>query len=113
MANEDNKNVDTLEMADEGNLIIHLNKPITFEGEKYEMIDLNKLHDIKTSDMIAINRRMSRNGSDYSTPEVTLEYALNMANVATGLPLEFFDQLPPYVGLTIRNRVMGFLFRQE
>lgn len=113
MANEDNKNVGTLDGVDNEDLVIHLKKPVTFEGEKYGTIDLNKLHDIKTSDMVAINRRMSRNGSDYLTPEVTLEYALNMANIATGLPLEFFDGLPPYVGLTIKNRVTVFLFRQE
>lgn len=108
MANEVKENINN-----EDDLIINLKNPINFEGENYKAIDLSKLHNIKTSDMIAVNRRMSRNGGDYTTPETSLEYAINMANIATGLPLEFFDQLPPYVAIMIRSRVMGFLFRQE
>ncbi len=93
--------------------VIPLKTPIRFEGETYTRIDLTGLHDIKAADMIAINRRMTRGGNVDSTQEFTLEYALNMANIVTGLPLEFFDQLPPYAAMAIRGRVTSFLFRQE
>lgn len=93
-------------------LVVSLKKPIRFEGDVYEKIDLSGLHDIKAADMIAINRRMTRSGNVDATQELTLEYALNMANAATGLPLEFFEQLPPYAALAIRGRVTGFLFSQ-
>ncbi len=92
--------------------IIKLKKPILFEGKSYDQIDLTGLEDIKAADMVAINRRMSRNGSVEITPELTLEYALNMANLATGLPLEFFDQLPPYAAMAVKGRVTNFLYRQ-
>lgn len=93
--------------------VIPLKKPIRFEGETYDRIDLTGLHEIKAADMVAINRRMSRSGNVDATQELTLEYALNMANLATGLPLEFFDQLPPYAAMSIKSRVTSFLFRQE
>lgn len=93
--------------------VIPLKKPIKFEGETYDRIDMTGLHDIKAADMVAINRRMTRSGNVASTQETTLEYALNMANLATGLPLEFFDQLPPYAAMAIKERVMVFLYRQE
>lgn len=93
--------------------VIPLKTPVRFEGETYDRIDLTGLHEIKTADMVAINRRMTRSGNVDATQEFTLEYALNMANLATGLPLEFFDQLPPYAAMAIRGRVTNFLFRQE
>lgn len=93
--------------------IIPLKKPVRFEGETYDRIDLTGLNEIKAADMVAINRRMTRSGNVDATQELTLEYAMNMANLATGLPLEFFDQLPPYAAMAIRGRVTSFLFRQE
>lgn len=90
--------------------IVKLKKPFKFEGNVYKEIDLKGLDDIKTVDMVDINRRMAKNGSFYVTPEITLEYALNIANLATGLPLEFFDQLPPYAAIAIKERVTSFLY---
>ncbi|MCM1122552.1 MAG: phage tail assembly protein [Eubacterium sp.] len=109
----DKKNTDRMEINQEDDLVIRLKKPITFEGERYETIDLSGLNEVKASDMVTVSRRMARNGSNYVTSETTLEYALNMANIVTGLPLEFFDQLPPYAAMAIRNSVVAFLFRQE
>ena len=99
--------------AEESDLIIKLKNPITFEGEEYNQIDLTKLHDIKAADMINVNRMLARRGNSASTQELTLEYALHMANIVTGLPIEFFEQLPPYAALAIRGRVTGFLFGWE
>ena len=95
------------------NLIIELKSPVCFEGKTYEKIDLTGLRDIKAADMVEINRRLSRNGNVDSTQEVTLEYALNLANTATGLPLEFFNQLPPYAAMAVRKCVVGFLYNPE
>lgn len=91
-------------------LIIKLKKPLKFEGNVYNEIDLNGLENIKAGDMVGINRRMARSGNVAVMPELTLEYALNMANLATGLPLEFFDQLPPYAAIAVKERVASFLY---
>lgn len=93
-------------------MVIKLKNPIMFEGNRYDKIDLTRLDDIKAADMVAISRRMTRSGNIDTTPETSLEYALNMANLATGLPLEFFDQLPPYVAMAIKGRVTNFLYRR-
>lgn len=107
-----NKNTDGTKTSD-NDMVITLTKPVIFEGQEYDKIDLTGLHDIKAADMVEVSRRMSRNGSSYSVAETSLEYALHMANIATGLPLEFFDQLPPYAAMAIRSNVMVFIFRQE
>ncbi len=97
----------------EDDMVIRLKKPINFEGESYDKIDLNGLNEIKASDMVSINRRLSRNGNAEANQEFSLEYALNMANLATGLPLEFFNELPPYAAMAVKSRVTSFLFRPE
>lgn len=90
--------------------VIELKKPIKFERKTHDKIDLKRIHEITAGDMIEINRRMAQNGAIYQTPELTLEYALNMANIVTNLPLEFFDKLPPYAAMAVRGRVINFLF---
>lgn len=100
-------------VKEENDLIITLKNPIMFEGQQYDKIDLTGLNDIKAKDMIDINRRMAKAGNTDSTQELTLEYAINMANIATGLPLEFFEMLPPRVAVAIKGRVVGFLFGRE
>lgn len=109
--NRDN-NEGKLAVAD-NDMVIILKKPVNFEGELYEKIDMTGLHDLKAADMVAVNRRLYRNGNAAVTQEVTLEYALNVANIVTGLPLEFFDQIPPQAALEIRGKVISFLFGQE
>lgn len=92
---------------------VSLKKPITFEGKTYSEIDLHGMDNIKAGDMIMINRQMTRNGDISTSPELTLEYALNVANISTGIPLEFFEQLPPYAALALRKKVVNFLYGWE
>ncbi len=96
--------------AEEKGLVITLKKPIKFEGELHSKIDLSGLHDIKAADMVSINRRLTRNGNVDTNQELTLEYALYMAHMVTGKPMEFFDQLPPYAAMALKSCVISFLF---
>ncbi len=99
--------------VEEGFLIISLKHPIKFENQQYDKIDLTCLYDIKAADMIAVNRKLNRNGNVDILQEMTMEYALNLAAVASGKPIEFFEQLPPYAVMQIKNRVTGFLYGRE
>lgn len=96
--------------AEEKDLVIILKKPIKFEGELYSKIDLSGLRDIKAADMVSINRRLTRNGNVDTNQELTLEYALYMAHMVTGKPMEFFDQIPPYAAMALKSCVISFLF---
>lgn len=116
MDKTENKDIVSNEVTDSGeenDLVIKLKTPIVFEGERYEKIDLSGLENVKASDMVAINRRLSRNGNVNVNQELTLEYALHMASYASNLPVEFFDQLPPYAALAVKSRVTNFLYGWE
>jgi hypothetical protein len=106
--------VTDVEDEDDG-YVIKLKKPYKFEGKEYTEIDLSGLEDISARDMIAVNKYMDRNGGTGLSvmPEVSLEYACNLAARAAQLPVEFFLGLPGYVSMKVKNRVMGFLFGAE
>lgn len=99
--------------AEENDLLIPLKKTIKFEGQQYDKIDLTGLKDVNAKDMVGINRLMTKAGNVNSVQELTLEYALYMANIVTGLPLEFFDQIPPYAAIAIKRCVVDFIYGQE
>ncbi len=109
------KNVveDVIDDIEDGLYRVTLKKPYIFEGKSYSAIDLIGLQDIKAADMIEVNRLLNRKGNVDFLQEMTLEYALNLAAKATGKPIEFFEMLPPYAAMQIKNRVTGFLYRQE
>ena len=114
MSEEVKKNeVDVIDDIEDGMYRVTLKKPYVFEGKSYSAMDLSGLQDIRAADMIAVNRLVNRKGNVDFLQEMTLEYALNIAAKATGKPIEFFEQLPPYAAMQIKNRVTGFLYRQE
>lgn len=88
-------------------------KPYQFEGKEYKSVDLSGMEDLKTTDLLSINRFMEMEGTSFglgTTPEMTLEYACHVAAKATSLPVEFFRALPAREGLRIKNRVVAFFY---
>lgn len=115
------KEVETTEVVsteaeenEEVSMIVKFKKPYTFEREEYTEIDLSGLEDLQASDMIAVNKIMARTSAGIDVmPEVSLEYACNLAAKATKKPVEFFLQMPPKEAMKVKNRVMAFLFGSE
>ena len=104
---------DTVE-DDDDNLVIKFKKPYKFEGKEYTELDLSALENVTGEDMIRINKRLARKSTEVTlVPEITLEYALNLAADLTELPVEFFTRLPGKYAIMVKNRVQGFLFGAE
>lgn len=102
------------EENEEVSMIVTFKKPYIFDKEEYKEIDLSGLDDLQASDMIAVNKIMARTSAGIDVmPEVSLEYACNLAAKATKKPVEFFLQLPPKEAMKVKNRVMAFLFGSE
>lgn len=105
---------DQEEATEEVEMLIIFKKPYTFDKVEYTEIDLSGLDDLQASDMIAVNKIMARSAAGIDVmPEVSLEYACNLAAKATKMPVEFFLQLPPKEAMKVKNRVMAFLFGSE
>lgn len=121
ITNVDTKEQETVEATvsetpvdDEDSLVIKFKKPFTFEQKEYEEIDLTGLEDLTAQDMVSVDRILKRHNSGIDVmPEVSMEYALNLAAKAAKQPIEFFQALPPREAMKVKNRIMGFLFGSD
>ena len=92
--------------------IVKFYTPYVFEGESVSQLDMRGLNDLTAGDMIKADRVLQKNGSTSFLPEMTLEYAIQLACQATKRPIEFFEQLPPRDAIRVKNMVIRFLFGQ-
>lgn len=99
---------------EDNSLLVKLSRPYHFEGKEYTEIDLSGLENMSASDMIAVNKHMARvSGNVDIMPEVSLEYAINIAARAVKQPIEFFTALPMKEAIKVKNRVVGFIFGSD
>lgn len=93
-------------------LVLKFRKPYVFDGKEYTEVDLSGLEDATAKDLEAVGRIMEKrtNGTNPATMEMTMDYAQLLANRITGLPLEFFKNLPAREAMALKTTVVGFLY---
>lgn len=99
--------------SDEDELIVKFRKPYNFEGELFKELDLRGLENIRGRDLTAIEKAFNKTGISSFVPESTTTYAKIVATKATGLPAEFFEDLPAAEVEKIKNAVVGFLYPND
>ena len=97
----------------EDELIITFRKPFDFEGETFRELDLHGLEDLRGRDLTAIEKAFNKTGVSSFVPESTTTYAKIVATKVTGLPAEFFEDLPVGEIEKIKNAVVGFFYKDE
>lgn len=97
----------------EPDTLVKFPKPYTFEGITYTEIDLSGLDNLTSEDMIAAEKFLNRSGLITPMPEVSAEYTCFIAAKASGMPVEFFRQLPPKAMIRVKNKVTGFFYGEE
>lgn len=111
---EANKLIPAELVEDEDNFLkITFSKPYNFEGEIFNGIDLSGLEDIKGRQLTAIEKAFGKAGVVSSMPETTSTYAKIAASAATGLPAEFFDDLPGKEVRKIKSAVTRFFYEED
>lgn len=111
---EANKLIPAELVEDEDNFLkITFSKPYNFEGEIFNGIDLSGLEDIKGRQLTAIEKAFGKAGVVSSMPETTSTYAKIAASAATGLPAEFFEDLPGKEIRKIKTAVTRFFYEDE
>lgn len=98
---------------DENYLIVKFNKPYDFEGQRYDGIDLSGLEDIKGRELTALEKAFCKAGIVTTMPETTATYAKLAATKATGLPAEFFEDLPGKEVRKIKTAVTRFFYDED
>lgn len=120
---ENEKVIEMLEEQDEfeeqedqeNNLILKLIKPITFEGKRYEEIDLSGLENVTGGDMRSVTKILTKKGrvTNPATVEMSLDYCQMMAARVAHLPLEFFENLYAKDQIQLKRIVVGFLYDED
>ncbi len=103
---------ETLE-DDENYLKITFSKPYNFEGEVFSGIDLSGLYNINGRKLTAIEKAFGKAGVASTMPETTATYAKIAATAATGLPAEFFEELPGKEMRKIKTAVTRFFYEED
>lgn len=98
---------------EENYLYIPFGKPYNFEGTTYESIDLSGLDDVNGRKLTAIEKAFGKSGIVSSMPETTATYAKIAAVATTGLPAEFFEDLPGKEVRKIKTAVTRFFYEED
>lgn len=94
-------------------LIIKFKNPVKFEGKEIKEVDLNSLEKLKTPDLIAAEKQYIQEGNYSAQPETTVGYTRIIAEKATNLPLEFFDNLSIKQIIKIKDAISLFFLQEE
>ncbi|MGB8452729.1 MAG: phage tail assembly protein [Anaerocolumna sp.] len=92
--------------------VINFNKPYTFECKSYQKIDLSKLDDLTTDDLLTAEKIYTRAGGSAVNPEASLLYSIILAHIVSDIPLEFFGQLPAKESMKVKKEVYDFFYRR-
>lgn len=91
--------------------IIKFSKTYEFEGEKISEIDLSEIENVNYIKMQEVEKAYKKLPQTLTIqPESTMEYAMAMAHVLTGLPLEFFKYISGKDLRRIKTRVINFFY---
>ena len=115
VAQQNEKVVSLLPAKDEEDdeLVIKFRKPYEFDGETFQELDLHGLEDLRGRDLTAIEKAFNKTGVSSFVPESTTTYAKIVATKVTGLPAEYFEDLPVWEVEKIKNVVVGFFYKDE
>lgn len=111
-ATEETSTAENGQENQEISLVLKFKKPYSFDGKQYTEVDLSGLEDATAKDLEAVGRIMEKQGKGMNpaTMEMTMGYAQLLANRITGLPLEFFKNLPAKEAMALKTTVVGFLY---
>lgn len=96
--------------SDDLDMYVKFSKPYIFEDDTYDGLDMSCLENLTTDDLTEIEKKFYKQGIASFNPENTAVYAKIVAWKATGLPIEFFNQLPVRDMLKIKSRVVNFFY---
>lgn len=97
----------------ENKYLVTFKKPFTFEGKTFDSVDLSAIENLNTEQLCKAERVFERSGGVSALKEMNLEYAIILASVATGHPIEFFKALPAREGSKIKTRIGAYFFGSE
>lgn len=102
----------TEEQTQDDALVLKLDKPYKFDGVEYTEVDLSGLENVTAGTLENVGKIMAKRspGLNPATIEMELGYCELLAARVTGKPLEFFQGLPGRDAITLKSKIVGFLY---
>ena len=97
------------ELTNEVSFFAKFPRPYIFEGNEYSGIDLSGLDNLTATDLAVVERTFAKRGNVDALKENNITFCLLIAQRATNLPFEFFDNLPIPHANRIKMVVSAFL----
>ena len=93
--------------------IVRFKEPYAFEGKRYAGVDLSGLQTLRAKDIWKIDKAYRGSGNMALIQEMDNGYTARVAARASGLPIEFFENMRLPDMISVRNVVTGFFFPKE
>jgi hypothetical protein len=95
--------------AEDRELVFAFLSPYVFEGVEYKELDLSGLRRLSGQDLADVEHFCVRTGANGVQPELSFDACAFLASRVSGLPIEFFTNMPILEARATRNRVRAFL----
>jgi hypothetical protein len=87
-----------------------LSRPFKYDGEEITEIDMSAMLDLSASDLVQIDREMSRLGYTGTRQELTRQYAMLVAAKCMHKPGDFCDGMDARDSIRLKEYVVTFFY---
>ena len=108
--NEATENEATENEVVETSLIVRFDKPFHFDKKEYTEVDLSGLENLTGNDMLEVERTLRLMGLTSALSDLSVMGIFTYAMMASGLPLEFFKDLPLREAKRVKTRILNFFW---
>lgn len=107
---EEERNEATENEVAETSLIVRFDKPFRFDKKEYTEVDLSGLENMTGNDMLEVERTLRLMGLTSALSDLSVMGIFTYAMMASGLPLEFFKDLPLREAKRVKTRILNFFW---
>lgn len=106
----DNSDVEatTVEEIGKNKIVVKFDKPYTFEGKSYTELDLSRMEQLTTNNLINLENLYNRSDGEREKPETTLLFTVIVVSFVCKLPFDFFGDLPAREAIKLKEEVNRF-----
>lgn len=103
---------DKLINNEENEFYVKFSKPITWEDKEYSGVDMSGLEQLSGRQYCEAVKKFTSAGNIDTMMQMNPNFACIIGSMVTGLPIEFFYDLPARELNAIKNRVSIYFFKE-
>ena len=105
--------IEKVKTEEEDTLKLTFKKPVKWEDHEYKEIDLSGLDNLTGRQLSEIYKEFGKLGVVAAVPTQNPDFAAIAASKATGMPVEFFRDLPGKELFKLTNIIFAYFFTED